>query len=141
MNSSLDAPATTQVAALCHRNGTRGVEVLLITSSSGRWILPKGWPEAGLSDAEAAQQEAWEEAGIKDGVMRKEPFARFITEKRFDNGAVVPCAIDVFTIAATHVSDVYPEAHKRERRWMSIPKAVKLVDDPALRNVLKAFAA
>lgn len=141
VNSSLNTPVATQVAALCHRAGADGVEVLLITSSSGRWILPKGWSEVGLSDAEAAQQEAWEEAGVKDGALQTKPFARFISVKRFDNGAAVPCAIDVFTIAVEEVSNAYPEAHKRQRQWVSIPKAVELVDDPALRDVLEAFAA
>jgi 8-oxo-dGTP pyrophosphatase MutT (NUDIX family) len=54
-----------QLGALCWRHGKSGVEVLMITSSQGRWILPKGWPIDGLSEPEAALQEAWEEAGVK----------------------------------------------------------------------------
>ena len=43
----------------------KGREVLLVTSSNGRWILPKGWPIDGMTASEAAQQEAWEEGGVK----------------------------------------------------------------------------
>ena len=39
-------PYRRQVAALPWRETERGVEVMLITSrDTGRWILPKGWPE------------------------------------------------------------------------------------------------
>ena len=57
-------PRSLQVAALCHRRTKAGQkEVLLVTSrGTGRWILPKGWPMRGKSDAQAAAQEAWEEA-------------------------------------------------------------------------------
>jgi len=39
--------------------------VMLVTSrESGRWVLPKGWAEKGLSGPELAAKEAFEEAGI-----------------------------------------------------------------------------
>ena len=54
-------PPVLQLAALCHRKTKRGREVLLITSSHGRWILPKGWPIEGKSSRETALAEAWVE--------------------------------------------------------------------------------
>ena len=54
----LQRPPALQLAALCHRATKGGKEVLLISSSSGRWILPKGWPIDGLTAAQAAKQEA-----------------------------------------------------------------------------------
>ena len=54
-----------QVAALPWRRSSKGVEIMLVTSrGSGRWILPKGWPEAGEALWDAAAREADEEAGI-----------------------------------------------------------------------------
>ena len=42
------APCRLQVAALPWRKTEGGVEVMLITSrDTGRWVLPKGWPEFG----------------------------------------------------------------------------------------------
>ena len=59
----------TQFAALCHRRRAGRTEVLLVTSrGTGRWIAPKGWPVAGLTPAETALQEAWEEAGVRGRV-------------------------------------------------------------------------
>lgn len=130
-----------QVAALCHRNGTKGPEILLVTSSNGRWILPKGWPIDGLTAAEAAKQEAWEEAGVRQGKVAKTALGSILTEKRFDNGAVVPCELEVFPIAVKTVANDYPEADQRKRIWVSPSKAVELLDDPALGDMLEAFAA
>src|SRR3546814_3720198 len=55
-----------QVGALPFRRSADGVlEVMLITSrDTGRWIIPKGWPMEGRSGPSAAQQEAFEEAGV-----------------------------------------------------------------------------
>jgi len=45
------------------------VEVLLITSSDGQhWVIPKGVIEPGMSAAESAAKEAYEEAGIRGRV-------------------------------------------------------------------------
>lgn len=58
-------PKEIQVAALCVRTIGDTTNVLLITSrDTGRWVLPKGWPIDGMSAAQAAAQEAWEEAGV-----------------------------------------------------------------------------
>ena len=58
-----------QYAALPYRLGRDGLEILLITSrGSGRWIIPKGWPMAGLSPSQAAALEALEEAGVTGNV-------------------------------------------------------------------------
>lgn len=137
----LQRPLALQVAALCHRTGKAGVEILLVTSSRGRWILPKGWPIEGLTPAEAAKQEAWEEAGVKSGDVSDVPFGTYVAEKRFDNGAAVPCEIQVHLIAVKEMSDSFPEANKRERKWIATDKAAELVDEPGLRQLLLSFDA
>ena len=137
----LQRPAAVQIAALCHRTGKAGVEVLLVTSSRGRWILPKGWPIDGLTPAETAKQEAWEEAGVKSGDIGASAFGTYLAEKRFENGAVVPCEIQVHLIAVTEMSDKFPEANRRKRKWVSPAKAAELVDEPGLRQLLLSFDA
>ena len=57
-----DQTAILQIGALCLRDGQDGPEVMMVKSSRGRWIIPKGWPEDGQTDAETAKAEAWEEA-------------------------------------------------------------------------------
>jgi 8-oxo-dGTP pyrophosphatase MutT (NUDIX family) len=65
-----------QVAAVCYR--VRGGEVafLLVQTGAGRWIFPKGGVEPGLSHAQAAAIEAFEEAGVH-GRIEEEPFALY----------------------------------------------------------------
>ena len=54
-----------QIAALPFRKRRGKVEVLLITSrETKRWVIPKGWPMAGLKDFTSAKREALEEAGV-----------------------------------------------------------------------------
>jgi ADP-ribose pyrophosphatase YjhB (NUDIX family) len=60
------APCRLQVAALPWREGKHGLEIMLITSrDTGRWVLPKGWPEAREPLCDAAAREAGEEAGLR----------------------------------------------------------------------------
>lgn len=133
-------PPALQVAALCHRKGKSGTEVLLVSSSSGRWILPKGWPIDGLSAAEAAKQEAWEEGGVKKASADETGMQSFLGEKKFDGGAVIPCEIKVFPIKVKKTSNDYPEAELRKRVWVSAASAAEMVDDAGLQEVLRNFA-
>ena len=40
-------------------------KLLLISSSTGNWIIPKGQMEKRLRNRNVAMEEAWEEGGIK----------------------------------------------------------------------------
>lgn len=135
----IQRPPVLQLAALCHRKTANGREILLVTSSHGRWILPKGWPIDGKSGGETAMQEAWEEAGVKKGKLAKKPVATFMTHKRYNDGRNVPCETTVYEIEVTKVANDFPEAGKRDRRWVSPDEAAELVDDAGLRGVLKSF--
>jgi len=135
----LQRPPALQLAALCHRATKGGKEVLLISSSSGRWILPKGWPIDGLSAAQAAKQEAWEEGGIKTGKVSKTALGSFLSRKTYDNGMSVPCETQVFELAVDSVANDYPEAQKRERVWVSPTQAAEMVDNDGLKSLLAKF--
>src|SRR5271169_3518963 len=69
-----------QVAAVCYRMRKRGIEFLLVQSRGGRWIFPKGGVESGLTPAQSAALEAFEEAGVH-GRMEEIPFARYFRRK------------------------------------------------------------
>jgi len=125
-----------QIAALCLRDGERGQDVLLITSSEKRWILPKGWPMDGKSDAEAAAIEAWEEAGVTAKEVADAPITRLVTTKDVGGARPLPCQMDVYRIDVAELRDDFPEAHKRERKWVPLCKAADLVEDPALKSFL-----
>jgi len=69
-----------KVAAVCYRVNRGELEFLLVETGGGRWTFPKGNIEAGLSHAESAALEAFEEAGVH-GRIEEESFARYMTRK------------------------------------------------------------
>src|SRR5438034_4479877 len=52
------------VAAVCFRILSTDIEFLLVRTRRGRWTFPKGGTEPGLSRAQSAALEAYEEAGV-----------------------------------------------------------------------------
>jgi len=71
-----------QVAAVCYRVGSRGIEFLLVQTRGGRWTFPKGSTEPGLTHAQAAALEAFEEAGVH-GRIEEASFARYAYGTRY----------------------------------------------------------
>ena len=135
-----DPSTIVQVGALCLRVIDGEQQVLLVKSSRGRWIVPKGWPMDGHTDAQTAKLEAWEEAGVDKARVTKAPIGGYMTEKRYDDGRRVPCQVSVYRIDVKSMVDSYPEAAFRKRNWMSLKKAAKKVNDTGLKALLKALA-
>ncbi len=131
--------ARTQVAALCWRLSGGKPEVLLITSrETGRWVVPKGWPMKKISGAEAASQEAWEEAGVK-GQIEDTCIGLYAYHKVLSSNDDVPCVVAVYPLKVKSLSDDYPEADERKRRWFAPKKAAARVDEPELRQIIAQF--
>jgi 8-oxo-dGTP pyrophosphatase MutT (NUDIX family) len=129
----------TQFGALCWRQVGDKVQVLLITSRRrGRWIVPKGWPVHGATPSEAAATEAYEEAGVK-GKVTPAVLGIFSYTKDLDAGERLPCVVALFPIKVKKVFNTWPEKPERRRKWMSLKKAAKKVDDPELASILKNF--
>lgn len=74
------SPGRQQVAAVCYRMRKSGIDFLLVQTRSGRWIFPKGGAESGLSHAQSAALEAFEEAGVH-GRIEAVPFARYFRRR------------------------------------------------------------
>src|SRR3954452_23511428 len=83
MSRGSETSVPVQSGALAYRRKrSKKAEVLLVTGRrSGRWMIPKGWPMAGRSLAEAAAREAFEEAGIS-GTVDPRPLGSFHHSKR-----------------------------------------------------------
>lgn len=130
-------PTPLQIAALC-LDPTTG-KILLITSrGTGRWILPKGWPMNGRSLGEAAQQEAWEEAGVRGPLMRHE-FGSYHYDKKQDRGFDIPVLVQIFGIEVQELSDTYPEVSQRRRAWFTPAEAAELVEEAGLKTLLRGL--
>jgi 8-oxo-dGTP pyrophosphatase MutT (NUDIX family) len=140
IGSRAPARPRNQFAALPWRDGPHGREVLLITTRGGRrWLVPKGKPMPGLSAAEAAAQEAWEEAGVT-GTIEAVPLGSFAHRK---GSLLAPrrLQVELYALEVTAEADDWPEAHERERRWVSVPTALRLVRSAELRRLITEFCA
>jgi 8-oxo-dGTP pyrophosphatase MutT (NUDIX family) len=130
----------TQTGAVPCRTGTDGqVEVLLVTGKgSRRWIIPKGWPMPGMTLAEAAAQEAFEEAGVR-GSVEPQPLGNFRHQKNI-GPADIEVRIVVHAMRVEQELADYPEARSRERRWFSVAEAVEAVGSAKLGRLIGQFA-
>ncbi len=131
-----------QVAALCWRatDSNKPVpDVLLITSlSSRRWILPKGWLMDGMTAAQSAAREAFEEAGVT-GKIAQQPFGSYHYLKARKDGGGVPCSVDVFALEVDQQLGDWPEKGAREIVWLPLDEAADQVSELGLRQLLRDF--
>ena len=124
-----------QVAAVCYRRGDDGVEFLLVETRRRRWTFPKGSAEPGLTHAQAAALEAYEEAGVH-GRIEEEPFTCYVRSKRGKHKAKSSPSSspqagsqkddhEIFIDA--HLCEVLrlsaPEEARRNPTWFSVAKA------------------
>ncbi|WP_299043027.1 NUDIX hydrolase [uncultured Tateyamaria sp.] len=133
------ADVRTQFAALCYRVKKDKVQVLLVTSRRmRRWIIPKGWPMDGLTPADSAAQEAWEEGGVV-GRADQRALGMFTYSKDMGEDAGLPIAAMVYAVKVKSLAMDFPEAAERTRKWVSPRKAAKMVDSPELSRILRDF--
>lgn len=129
----------TQFAALCYRIYQGKLQILLITSRrSGRWIVPKGWPMDGKTPAECAMQEAWEEAGVT-GKTQDRCLGLYSYNKLVDDKSGMPCVAMLFPVLVKSLSNDFPEAGQRHRKWFSLKKAAQQVTEPELARIIRDF--
>lgn len=117
-----------QVAAVCYRVRGTGIEFLLVRTRGERWIFPKGSAEPGLTHAQAAALEAFEEAGVH-GRMEEVPFTRYVRRKRAGNGN----SGSVEQTVHAHLCEVLwldrPQELDRNPAWFSAEKAKRRLRD------------
>jgi 8-oxo-dGTP pyrophosphatase MutT (NUDIX family) len=134
-------PCRLQVAALPWRKTDTGVEIMLITSrDTGRWVLPKGWPEGEERFCDAAAREAGEEAGLSGAVSGREA-GRYFYAKAMSSGGNVPCEVVVYPLEVDTIADKWKEKRQRTRKWVAPSEAARMVNEPDLSRLIAAFAA
>jgi len=115
-----------QVAAVCYRVRGGAIEFLLVrTRGGGRWTFPKGSAEPGLTHAQAAALEAFEEAGVH-GRIEEAPFAQYRRKRDAGQNRASRCdekrvAVNAHLCEVSRVSA--PQESKRDRTWFSVEEA------------------
>ena len=111
-----------QVAAVCYQVRRGGIEFLLVRTNSGHWTFPKGSTEPGLTHAQAAALEAFEEAGVH-GRMEEASFTQYIRRKHAKTSGKSEKELTV----SVHLCEVtrlcQPQEPNRNPTWFSAEKA------------------
>jgi 8-oxo-dGTP pyrophosphatase MutT (NUDIX family) len=126
-----------QAAAVCCRIDGDTTEVLLITGrGNDRWGIPKGTIEPGETSFEAAEREAFEEAGIY-GRCDHIPIGRF---RYLKAGRIIPYEAHVHILHVDYVADNFPEMGERAQDWMPIHHAAGFVARQGLAGLLAGLS-
>jgi 8-oxo-dGTP pyrophosphatase MutT (NUDIX family) len=117
-----------QAAALPVRDG----RICLVTSRRrARWVIPKGRIERGCTPLEAAEREAWEEAGLF-GHLRPSALGSYHYEKLGRSHLV-----SVFAMEVTLEHPTWPEFRERTREWVDVAEALSRIEEPGLRAIVR----
>jgi phosphohistidine phosphatase len=120
-----------QSAVIPYRTANERLEVLLITSRSGRrWIVPKGVIDPGRTASESAANEAFEEAGVL-GQIANAPLGEYLYEKWGGT-----CRVKLFLLKVETVLDEWPEGDARRGEWMEVERAAEIVKEKELKRLI-----
>lgn len=129
-----------QVGAIAWLPDERPLRFAVVTSRrTGRWVFPKGSIDAGMTAPAAAAREAMEEAGVV-GRADAVPIGSFRTVK-VRAPFWWPIEVAVYPLRIERVLDDWPEARQRDRRFVTLPEARRLMKDPAMLAIAESFAA
>jgi 8-oxo-dGTP pyrophosphatase MutT (NUDIX family) len=121
-----------QVAAVCYRVRDGNIEFLLVRTRKGRWIFPKGSAEPGLTHAQAAALEAFEEAGVH-GRMEEASFTRYIRRRRGEVRNSSARLAEKESAVDAHLCQVLrlvpPQELDRNPTWFSAEKAKRRLQE------------
>ena len=109
--------------------------MLLTSRGTGRWVLPKGWAEKGMTGSAMAAKEAMEEGGIV-GEVRAKRIARYEYTK---DG--IDLRVDVFPLEVHSLLDDRPERAERTRQWFTLSQAAMEVDESGLVKLFLRLSA
>jgi len=113
----------TQSAAVCYRVSKKKIEFLLVQSSGKRWIFPKGHIEETEDSWEAAQREAFEEAGAS-GEINKKQLTTFVHLKQDmkTRGIEILLAAHLLKVVSTQTT----KEKGRKPTWYSFDDALSV---------------
>jgi len=128
-----------QFGAIPYRHVDGEIVFLMITSrGTGKWIFPKGGLIEGLSPAESAAQEAYEEAGVR-GRLGVAPVGHYRTLKSRP-GSEIQVSVAMYPLEVDLQLDDWPEKGERKRHWVTLAEARRLLSEPSLAALAEKVA-
>jgi ADP-ribose pyrophosphatase YjhB (NUDIX family) len=132
---SLERPTRTpklQSGVLAYKVAPNGkVRILLVrTTRSKKWSIPKGKARSDLTLAANAAKEAFEEAGVK-GEIAPLSAGMFRTTKRAWYGDAI-IEVWIYFLKVTEQLKHWPEEGKRQTKWVSCQEAAQVLNEPFL---------
>ncbi len=86
----------------------------------------------------AAAQEAFEEAGVK-GIVHGKSLGRYRYRRDAPESTKRSSEAYIFPLEVVSQSKHFREKGQRKVKWFSAKKAAKLVREPKLKRIIKAF--
>jgi 8-oxo-dGTP pyrophosphatase MutT (NUDIX family) len=131
-------PILNQAGVIAYRIQDGKVRVLLMTSrDTGRWIIPKGNIKPGVTPRRAAEQEAYEEAGVRGTMTSSNPLGMYTYSKRLPSGEARAATVEVYLLQVKERLKKWPERSERKVSWVSTKEAVRLVEEPGVVPMLR----
>jgi 8-oxo-dGTP pyrophosphatase MutT (NUDIX family) len=116
-----------QVAAVCYRWRGSSIEFLLVNTNGGnKWTFPKGDTAASLAHSQAAEREAWEEAGAR-GHIEPRHFHLYVHSKGvfWKPPGVQEFVVKAFLMEVEHAGR--PPEGMRNPTWFSPEDAKRIL--------------
>lgn len=112
--------------------------VLMIQSTGGGWVLPKGgWETDEALAQQAACREAWEEAGVICTVHKDLGLIPDMRPSSVLTSSAPKASYQFFEVTVDREEDQWPEMHKRKRQWVTYAQAAAaLAGRPELLEAL-----
>ncbi|MEZ2223419.1 NUDIX hydrolase [Rhizobium sp. RCC_161_2] len=126
-----------QTGAICTRvSADETIEVLLITTSeTHHWTIPKGRAIDGLKPYEVAERKAWEKAGVR-GKARENPFGYYTYLKVLDADNTMPSMVAVHVLEVENISATFPKSGQHITQWLTPSEAAIHVEEPELKGLI-----
>lgn len=129
-----------QSAAIPYRLTGAGMEVLMVTNrGGGRWLFPKGGIGRGLTPAQSAAREAYEEAGVVGDITGRS-LGSYRFRKRDMPAKADACEVEVFLLHVREQLADWPEKGQRRLRWVEVAEAALMVQEGGLVEILLRLA-
>jgi 8-oxo-dGTP pyrophosphatase MutT (NUDIX family) len=84
----------------------------------------------------AAENEAYEEAGVKGTIIGSIPLGMYTYFKKLASGQTRAATVEVYLLRVKNRLKKWPERNERKLSWVSTKEAVGLVEEPGIVPLL-----